>query len=105
VDAILAGDGFRRVQRPPGQSRGSARATYFGVSRRVLSRAELMLRVLRDGKRHSREEILRAAGSFFMTNNAAAELRKQGYNIRHAREGYLDVYWLERPDATVGEAA
>jgi hypothetical protein len=64
-------------------------------------RAAAMLGVLRDGRKHSRVEIFKAAGRFFLTNNAASELRAKGYDVRHGRDGGLDVYWLASPATSV----
>jgi hypothetical protein len=100
VDVVLAAGGFRRVPVPEGEN---PRARYFDLSPAVPvplrrgSRAAQMLRVLRDGKRHSREEILQLAGGFFLTNNAASELRRMGYDVQHAYEKGLHVYWLVPP--------
>lgn len=96
VAAVLRGSGFEVAPRPEGTE---TRATYFVVSDRVpeddaatrvlmplrrggKSRAERMAAVLADGRWHSRREIWEAAGGFFLTNNAAAELRtKHGKNV------------------------
>lgn len=107
VDAVLQGDGFLVVERPPG---AAPLARYFDVSHRVprgsggKSRAAAMLDVLRDGKRHSRAEIFRLTGRFFLTNNAAAELRKAGHDVECASEHGVIVYWLNQP-ATKPETA
>ncbi len=58
------------------------------------TRAAAMLSVLADGRKRSRDEIFEAAGRFFLTNNAASELRAKGYDVRQGREGKLYVYWL-----------
>jgi hypothetical protein len=108
VDAALTGARFCRVQRPEG---ASPRAVYFSLSPRVQyfrggkSRAAAMLDVLRDGKRHDRDEIFRLAGRFFLTNNAAAELRKAGYDVRSGYQGEnVVVYWLNAPAVKTVEA-
>lgn len=49
-----------------------------------MNRAAKMLEVLRDGRPHSRRELFECCG-FFLTNNAAAELREQGYDVRQER--------------------
>lgn len=105
VDEVLKGDAFRRVPPPDGCS---PRAAYFNLSHLVpahptgtVSRADRMLEVLRDGRPHSRHEIFEAAGGFFLTNNAASELRcKRGLNIVQRRERGNVVYQLvgEIPD-------
>lgn len=100
VDAVLAGAGFLVTERPAG---ANSRARYFDVSHRVpggrggKSRADAMLAVLRDGRIHSRDEIFQLAGRFFLTNNAASELRSRGFDVCHGRQGRLDVYWLKQP--------
>lgn len=91
VDAVLAGAGFAVAARPVG---AYSRSRYFDVSRRVPrsdargSRADLMLRALADGRPHTREEILQAAGRPFLTNNAAHELRKRGLDVRRDGRAY-----------------
>ena len=50
-----------------------------------MNRADKMLSVLRDGKPHSRRDIFDRIG-FLLTNNAAAELRAQGHDVRQSRE-------------------
>lgn len=62
-----------------------------------MNRAARMYEVLRDGKPHSRRE-LHEAGGYYMTNNAAAELRAQGHAVEHTVETVngerVDVYQL-----------
>ena len=53
-----------------------------------------MLRVLADGRPHSRQEILRSADTFFLTNNAASELRGRGHNIERTYKHGEPVYRL-----------
>lgn len=98
VDEVLKGDAFRRVPAPNGCS---PRAAYFNLSYRVparpaavVSRADRMLSVLRDGRPHSRQEIFDAAGGFFLTNNAASELRRKGHTVTQRRERGIVVYQL-----------
>lgn len=86
VDALLAGGGFCQVDRPEGAHPYSV---YFAASRRVprvteRSRAGVLLSILRDGAWHSRDEILRLAGRTFLTNNAAAELRRADFDVRYS---------------------
>ena len=50
-----------------------------------MNRADRMLDVLRDGQRHSRRDLFERCG-FFLTNNAASELRAQGYDVEQTRE-------------------
>jgi hypothetical protein len=72
-------------------------------------RAATMLAVLADGKEHTRADIFKASGKFFLTNNAAAELRSKGYDVRsreikRGEHGYftgLVVYWLVAKPASV----
>lgn len=61
-----------------------------------VNRADKMRRVLRDGKPHSREEIQQREG-FFLTNNAAAELRAQGCDVRKTQDGATIFYTLVAP--------
>lgn len=61
-----------------------------------MNRADRLLAVLKDGRPHSRREIQERAG-FFLTNNAASELRKQGHKIEQHREGDLYLYTLTSP--------
>lgn len=61
-----------------------------------MNRADRMLYVLRDGKPKSRREIQHVAG-YFLTNNAASELRKRGLVVKHWREGMTDYYQLAAP--------
>lgn len=97
VDDVLAGEIFRRVPPPVGCN---PRATYFSLSylvparpARVVNRGDKMLKVLRDGRWHSRQEIFEAEG-FFLTNNAASELRSRGYKIEQRRERGVYIYRL-----------
>lgn len=96
VDEALADGPFARVQAPEGSS---GRGRYWGLSQLVPlrrggeSRAALMLGVLRDGRWHSRREIWEATGKFFLTNNAANELRRRhGYDVEYDRTD--DAYRL-----------
>lgn len=50
-----------------------------------MNRADRMLEVLRDGRPHTRRDLFDRCG-FFLTNNAAAELRARGYNVVQSRE-------------------
>jgi len=97
VDEILAADTFKRVPAPDGCS---PRAAYYILSylvpvrdRAQVSRADRMLSVLSDRQPHSRQEIFEREG-FFLTNNAASELRKRGYEISQTRERGIYVYQL-----------
>ena len=100
VDRVLAGPGFARVEAPEGcRTNGH----YFNLSRLVpgaarrISRAAVMLEILSDGEPHSRAEVidaLIAAGASLFTNNAAAELRAQGYDIVTDRSGGSVSYRL-----------
>lgn len=58
-----------------------------------MNRADKLFAVLRDGREHSRQDVFDAEG-FMLTNNAAAELRARGYDVRHRRRGGLDMYQL-----------
>jgi len=49
-----------------------------------VNRADKMLEVLRDGRPHTRRDLFERCG-FFLTNNAAAELRARGYDVRQSR--------------------
>lgn len=66
------------------------------------NRADRMLEVLRDGRTYSRAEIVDRAG-WLMTNNAAAELRARGYDIRHSKKQNLDTYRLVSLDGATSE--
>jgi len=50
-----------------------------------VNRAQKMLEVLADGQPHSQRELWERGG-FYLTNNAAAELRAQGYDVRYSQE-------------------
>ena len=99
VDEVLKGETFKRVPAPFGCS---PKATYFSLSylvparpTRAASRADRMLEVLRDGRPHSRQEIFEAAGGYFLTNNAASEIRKQhGLEVEHRVERGIHIYQL-----------
>jgi hypothetical protein len=97
VDLVLAEGPFQVTETPEGKH---GNAKYWISSSVVLSRrggksrAARMLDVLRDGRWHSRTEIWTAAGGFFLTNNAAAELRREGRNIVYDKK--QDAYRLER---------
>jgi biotin operon repressor len=58
-----------------------------------VNRAELLLSVLKDGKPHSRRDIAERVG-WFLTNNAASELRKRGFVIEHKLVKGHHVYTL-----------
>lgn len=97
VEQVLAGDRFRLVERPDGAHH---RSVYFNLSPSVpkrlgpKSRAQALLDVLEDGRRYRREDIFRITERFFLTNNAAAELRAAGYDVRHEQDGDVHIYWL-----------
>lgn len=98
VDEVLKADTFGRVPAPDGCS---PHAHYFNLSYLVpsrapatVSRADRMLSVLRDRRPHSRQEIFEATGSFFLTNNAASELRGKGFIVEQRRERGVVVYQL-----------
>jgi len=57
-----------------------------------MNRADKMLAVLQDGRSHSRHDIWRDAGEFFLTNNAASELRLRGLNVAYDKAD--DTYQL-----------
>lgn len=99
VDEVLKSDRFKRVPAPSGCSPKAAwfNLSYLVPSRpaTVVSRADRMLSVLRDGRPHSRQEIFEATGSFFLTNNAASELRRErGLQVEQRRERGLVIYQL-----------
>lgn len=58
-----------------------------------MNRADRMLEVLRDHRPHSREDVFSRVG-YLMTNNAAAELRARGLDVRHYKHDGLDIYEL-----------
>lgn len=61
-----------------------------------MNRAELLYTVLADGRLHSRHEIFRVCGEFFLTNNAASELRaKRGVVVVHTVKDGEHFYQLE----------
>lgn len=50
-----------------------------------MNRADRMYKLLQDRRPHSRRE-LHEAGGFYLTNNAASELRTRGFNVaQHVR--------------------
>ena len=58
-------------------------------------RADRMLHVLKDGAWHSREEILALSpGPYFLTNNAASDLRKRGLVVEYELRRGLRCYRL-----------
>lgn len=61
-----------------------------------MNRADAMLAVLRinEGSWWTRQEIFRWSDRYFLTNNAAAELRARGFNVEHAKRGQDDLYRL-----------
>jgi hypothetical protein len=61
-----------------------------------VNRAQKMLSVLIDGHRHSRHDIFNRVG-FMLTNNAASELRRLGFDVLHSNEGRVDFYELVTP--------
>lgn len=93
VDEELLAGRFVEAPTPEG---GNPRARYWidpaVTSQGVLprpkgqrGRAAAMLAVLSDGRLHSREEIFAKAGRFFLTNNAASQLRALGHDVRMER--------------------
>jgi hypothetical protein len=85
IDRVLSSsNGFERVSAPEGVT---GRGKYWNASQLVpmrrggKSRSAQMLDVLRDGKWHTRYDIFNATGRYFLTNNAATELRAAGYSI------------------------
>ena len=77
----------------------------------AVNRADLLLSCLRDGTPWTRYDIYEHVGEFFLTNNAAAELRERGFDVQHMRQGRLDVYQLvngslgEREQGSSGSAS
>lgn len=71
-----------------------------------MNRADRMLEVLADGLPHDRQEIFRRVG-FMLTNNAAAELRARGLDVRHDQDGDVHSYRLSlrEPDAELAPSA
>lgn len=63
-----------------------------------MNRAERMQRVLRDGRWHSRREIQEREG-WFLTNNAASELRARGLEIEQRRVKGIYEYRLSQGEA------
>ena len=59
-----------------------------------MNRADLMLAALQDGEPKSRRELFERAGCFYLTNNAASELRARGYVIEQRRDGDVYLYQL-----------
>lgn len=63
-----------------------------------MNRADLLYSCLRDGSPWTRRDIYEHVGEFFLTNNAAAELRvvlrPRGQDVLHSRAGRLDVYQI-----------
>lgn len=66
-----------------------------------MNRADRMLAVLIDGRPHTRHDIQFRKG-YFLTNNAASELRKRGLIVNHWKEGRTDYYQLESPFSQPG---
>lgn len=66
----------------------------------MANRADLMLSCLRDGKPWTRREIFNEVG-YFLTNNAASELRKRGLEVVQWRHEGEYVYQLT--DGTLAE--
>jgi hypothetical protein len=62
-----------------------------------------MLAALEDGEWHERQEILSHSERFYLTNNAAAELRAKGYTIEHVKRGRDEDWYLlaARPGESV----
>lgn len=60
----------------------------------MTARARRMLDALEDGC-STREQCYAHAGSFFLTNNAAAELRAAGIGVTYLRVDGHDTYLLD----------
>lgn len=58
-----------------------------------MNRADLLYSVLQDGREHSRADIVSKVG-FFLTNNAASELRARGIGVEHRVTDGLHTYKL-----------
>lgn len=104
VQAVLAQDGFERVERPDG---ANPRGEFFNLSRPGLrsesstnaraSQSARVLALLSDGKPHSHHEIY-AIGC--VAHSRIDELRKRGHRISPARRvGDLYVYQLDTGEA------
>ncbi|MCR4340026.1 MAG: hypothetical protein NUW01_09080 [Gemmatimonadaceae bacterium] len=70
-----------------------------------MNRADLLYSCLRDGTPWTRRDIYEHTGTYFMSNNAAAELRKRGLDVRHTKKGRLDVYQLMDAQLSLDVAA
>lgn len=72
------------------------------------NRAARMYQVLQDGRAHSRAELFEHGG-FYLTNNAAAELRAQGHAVEHTVETVngqrVDVYQILLGQMSIEDAA
>jgi hypothetical protein len=62
-----------------------------------MNRADLMRHTLRSGDWRSRHEIFRDAGQFFLTNNAASELRARGFTVEQRRKRGEFQYRIAEP--------
>lgn len=58
-----------------------------------MNRADRMYAALMDGKPRTRQEIQMKVG-YFLTNNAASELRQRGHGVTHWKEGRTHYYQL-----------
>jgi hypothetical protein len=91
VRAVVTQEGFSLADPPAG---ATPHGIYYVSSRLVPriaegSRAAVLLGILADGEWHGRAEILAEAGRAFLTNNAAAELRRAGHVVEFsAKSGY-----------------
>ena len=61
-----------------------------------MNRADKMLRALKisPGVWCSRTFLFAHADAYYLTNNAASELRARGFNVEHRRNGRGDFYRL-----------
>lgn len=94
VDHVLASGAFSRSERPKGASPNAAYFVSSPVVPRPRSlksgRADAFYSLFADGIPHSRAECQQAVGVY--TNNAAAELRRRGDDVRYDRK--TDSYQL-----------
>lgn len=78
-----------------------------------MNRADKMHAALKDGRPKTRRELFAHADAFYLTNNAASELRARGFTVSQWRDGEDFVYQLGsleeatvlRGDSTLSTAA
>lgn len=113
VEEALAAGPFQEALPPLGANQRSTHWANASVASPAVpallkgsGRSARLLAVLRDGRWHSRDEILQLSpGPFFLVNNAASDLRRKGYTVECRSAGRQYAYRLVSAPALEEPAA